>query len=182
MLTVARSRAAAMRARRRADRAVCARGARRLLHHDDRTPPAASRHDYRERHPIAIKEGERTVELFVGSKPRRALAGAARRRARLRAELEARSDRRHHHRSCRPARANERAAADALQEVRVDPRAAGVPQQRHRRRGPTGRRAAKLATLRLNYPLMIAEAGPCGLWPDDLGPSYDREHFENRQY
>ena len=29
---------------------------------------------------------------------------------------------------------------------------------------------------------MAAEAGPCGLWPDDLGPSYDRKHFENRQY
>jgi pilus assembly protein CpaD len=29
---------------------------------------------------------------------------------------------------------------------------------------------------------MVAEAGPCGLWPDDLGPSYDTKHFENRQY
>jgi pilus assembly protein CpaD len=27
-----------------------------------------------------------------------------------------------------------------------------------------------------------AEAGPCGLWPQDLGPTYDREHWENRQY
>ena len=38
------------------------------------------------------------------------------------------------------------------------------------------------ATLRLHYPLMVAAAGPCGLWPDDLGPSYDTKHFENRQY
>ena len=29
---------------------------------------------------------------------------------------------------------------------------------------------------------MVAEAGPCGLWPDDLGPSYDTKHFENQQY
>ena len=36
--------------------------------------------------------------------------------------------------------------------------------------------------MRLNYPLMVAEAGPCGLWPDDLGPSYDTKHFENKQY
>ena len=42
--------------------------------------------------------------------------------------------------------------------------------------------AEKFATLRLNYPLMVADAGPCGLWPDDLGPSYDTKHFENRQY
>jgi pilus assembly protein CpaD len=38
------------------------------------------------------------------------------------------------------------------------------------------------ATLRLHYPLMVATAGPCGLWPDDLGPSYDTKHFENVQY
>ena len=36
--------------------------------------------------------------------------------------------------------------------------------------------------MRLNYPLTVAEAGPCGLWPDDLGPSNDAKHFENRQY
>jgi len=29
---------------------------------------------------------------------------------------------------------------------------------------------------------MAAEVGPCGLWPRDLGPTYDREHYENRQY
>ncbi len=38
------------------------------------------------------------------------------------------------------------------------------------------------AALRLHYPLMVADAGPCGLWPDDLGPSYDAKHFENKQY
>ena len=29
---------------------------------------------------------------------------------------------------------------------------------------------------------MKAVAGPCGLWPDDLGPSYDEKHYENREY
>ena len=28
----------------------------------------------------------------------------------------------------------------------------------------------------------MADAGPCGLWPQDLGPTYDREHYENREY
>ena len=28
----------------------------------------------------------------------------------------------------------------------------------------------------------VAEAGPCGQWPDDLGPSNDPSHFENRPY
>ena len=40
-----------------------------------------------------------------------------------------------------------------------------------RRYRPTA--AIKLATVRLAYPKMIAEAGPCGLWPKDLGPSFD---------
>ena len=29
---------------------------------------------------------------------------------------------------------------------------------------------------------MTAEAGPCGEWPYDLGPTYHREHNENVQY
>jgi pilus assembly protein CpaD len=39
-----------------------------------------------------------------------------------------------------------------------------------------------VAALRLSYPEVAAHAGPCGLWPDDLGPSYDTKHFENRPY
>jgi pilus assembly protein CpaD len=40
----------------------------------------------------------------------------------------------------------------------------------------------KLATLKLNYPTTVAEAGPCGLWPYDLGPTASREHNENIEY
>jgi pilus assembly protein CpaD len=39
-----------------------------------------------------------------------------------------------------------------------------------------------VAALRLSYPQVAAEAGPCGLWPDDLGPTHERRHFENRPY
>ena len=70
----------------------------------------------------------RTVELFIGINRGGLDAGAARRRARLRAELAARSDRRHHHRLAGRQR-NERAAADALREVRSILAAAGVPPQ-----------------------------------------------------
>ena len=49
--------------------------------------PAAS--DYRLRHPIAIKEGARTVELFIGSNRGGLTGDAARRRARLCADLAA---------------------------------------------------------------------------------------------
>jgi pilus assembly protein CpaD len=40
----------------------------------------------------------------------------------------------------------------------------------------------RLATLKLHYPKILAQAGPCGLWPHDLGPSLQRESFENREY
>ncbi len=69
-----------------------------------------------------------------------------------------------------------------LPEVRSLLSAAGVPPQAvavrpHRTSDPT-----KLATLRLHYPRVHADAGPCGMWPQDLGPTYDREHYENREY
>jgi pilus assembly protein CpaD len=40
----------------------------------------------------------------------------------------------------------------------------------------------RLATVRVVYPKMVAEAGPCGLWPHDIGPSLDGADFENREY
>ena len=77
--------------------------------------------------------------------------------------------------------ANERAANDTLKEALSIIAQAGVPSSGIGIRPyHPGRRATR--PLRLNYPLMVAEAGPCGLWPDDLGPSYDRKHFENQQY
>ena len=33
----------------------------------------------------------------------------------------------------------------------------------------------RLGTIRVNYPRMTAETGPCGLWPDDIGPTYRRD-------
>ena len=41
----------------------------------------------------------------------------------------------------------------------------------------------QLATVRLSYPRISATAGPCGLWPEDLGPSIkDRGYIENKPY
>ena len=40
-----------------------------------------------------------------------------------------------------------------------------------------------LPTIRLSYPKISAVAGPCGLWPEDLGPSIlNNGYNENRQY
>ena len=40
-----------------------------------------------------------------------------------------------------------------------------------------------MAAIRLNYPKISAVAGPCGLWPEDLGPSVNNKgYFENKPY
>ena len=40
-----------------------------------------------------------------------------------------------------------------------------------------------MAAIRLNYPKMSAVAGPCGLWPDDIGPSiHNKGYFDNKPY
>ena len=39
------------------------------------------------------------------------------------------------------------------------------------------------ATIRFSYPKISAVAGPCGLWPEDLGPSiHDYGYNENKPY
>jgi pilus assembly protein CpaD len=40
-----------------------------------------------------------------------------------------------------------------------------------------------LATIRLNYPKISAVAGPCGLWPEDLGPAISNKgYLDNKDY
>jgi pilus assembly protein CpaD len=76
---------------------------------------------------------------------------------------------------------NERAARDSLKEALSIIAAAGIPNHGIGIR-PYRSDGDKLATLRFNYPLMKGEVGPCGRWPDDLGPGIDPSHLENRQY
>ena len=39
-----------------------------------------------------------------------------------------------------------------------------------------------MGTIRVSYARMTAETGPCGLWPDDVGPTLERAHLDNRDY
>jgi pilus assembly protein CpaD len=137
--------------------------------------------DYRHRHPIAIKEAERTLEVFVGT--RRAgltpvqrgdvygFAGDWRREATGGVIIDV------------PAGTpNARAAADATRDIRAILTGAGVPSHVIETRGYRPRDPSLLATVRLNYPKMRAEAGPCGLWPDDLGPTLNPGYNNNEPY
>jgi pilus assembly protein CpaD len=137
--------------------------------------------DYRLRHNIAIKEGPRTVELFIGSSRGGlngnqradvlAFANSWRREATGGILIDLPAGTR-----------NAPAAAEALHEVRSILLAAGVPPSAVAVHPYHPLDPSRLATLKLNYPTLLAEAGPCGLWPHDLGPTIDREHNENAEY
>jgi pilus assembly protein CpaD len=146
-----------------------------------REPVMPADFDYRLRHNIAITEGPRTVELFIGSSrgglngEQRAdvlaFANNWRREATGGILIDLPSGTR-----------NAVAAANATHEVRAILSAAGVPPSAVGVRPYRPADPGKLATLKLHYPTLVAQAGPCGLWPDDLGPTVDREHNENVQY
>jgi pilus assembly protein CpaD len=137
--------------------------------------------DYRNRHPIVIKETPRTVELFIGER-RGALTGAQRAEVLSFANEWRRESSGGVIIDLPTGTNNAAAAASALQEVRSILSAAGVPPQSVEVRPHRVSDPRKLATLRLNYPRIAADAGPCGLWPKDLGPTYEREYFENGEY
>ena len=137
--------------------------------------------DYRARHPIAIKEQDRTLTLFVG-------AGRGGLTPMQRAEVMAfaqswKRDATGGVVIDRPTGSpNERAAHDTLKQVLSIMTAAGVPSHGIGIK-PYRAEADKAATLRIKYPQMTAQTtAPCGLWPADLGPSNDMKHFDNQPY
>ena len=136
--------------------------------------------DYRHRHAITIKEGPRTVDLFIGDK-RGTLTGAQRAEV-LAFAHEWRRDATGGILLDVPAGAGVGSVATAVNEIRSILSASGVPPEAVGIRERRLSRSSKLTTLRLHYPRVTADAGPCGFWPEDLGPTYDREHSENRQY
>jgi len=137
--------------------------------------------DYRERHPITLQEGTRTVDLFIGSS-RGDLNPAQR------ADVLALAQRWKHEASggiiidVPAGTANARAAADATHEITSILTSAGVPAQGLLVRSYRPVNPNRLAAVRLTYPLITAKAGPCGLWPHDLGPADVAEYEQNRQY
>jgi pilus assembly protein CpaD len=137
--------------------------------------------DYRQRHPIVLREAPRTVELFIGN--RRGSLNGMQRAEVLAFAHEWRREATGGILIDVPSNApNAGASASALREVRSILTGAGVPPASIAARPHSPRDPRKLATLRLHYPKVTAEAGPCGLWPYDLGPTYHREHLENRSF
>jgi len=79
--------------------------------------------------------------------------------------------------------ANARAAAATYREIRAVLAAGGVPSNAVVLRQYQPEDPGVLPTIKLSYPKIAATAGPCGLWPEDLGPNLqDTGYTENRPY
>jgi len=151
-------------------------------HTDEVVATASVPDDYRQRHPIAIQEANRSIVLFVGQ----ARGGLS---AEQRADVTGLAQIWLHEGTgaivadVPVGTPNARAAAEAFREAHAMLAAAGVPPRGitvHHYRPDDPR---QLATVRLNYPRIAAVAGPCGLWPEDLGPSIkDKGYYENKPY
>ncbi len=146
-----------------------------------REPAEMVPNDYRQRHPITLQEGHRTVEVFVGSS-RGGLTPAQRADVLAFANVWKREATGGVVIDVPSGTPNARAAADSLHEIESILAAAGVPSQSIAVRPYRPVNPARLATIRLTYPRITADAGPCGLWPHDLGPSDVEESHLNREY
>jgi pilus assembly protein CpaD len=136
---------------------------------------------YRERHPIAIVEKDRTLNIFVGS-GRSGLTPAQRADV-LDFAQTWRGEGTSRFVIDQPTGAsNARAAAIALREIRSILAASGVPPQAVKVQSYRVDDRNTLAVIRVNYPHIAAHAGPCGQWPDNLGPGDDPNHIENIDY
>ena len=150
--------------------------------HADDAVTASIPEDYRLRHPIAIQEADQSIVIFVGqargglsAEQRADVLGLAKTwlhegSGAITADLPVDTP-------------NARAAADSFREIRALLAAAGVPARGIIVRNYHPEDPRQLATIRLNYPKISAAAGPCGLWPEDLGSSIkNKSYYENKQY
>src|SRR5215210_2094059 len=152
------------------------------MHTDKPVATASAPDDYRLRHPIAIQEADQSVVIFVGqgrgglSAPQRTdVIGLAQSwlhegTGAINADLPVDTP-------------NARMAADTLREIQALLVSVGVPPRGLlvRRYHPDDPR--HMAAIRLSYPKISATAGPCGTWPEDLGPSIkNKGYYENKSY
>jgi pilus assembly protein CpaD len=136
--------------------------------------------DYRERHPITLKEGNRSVAVFLG-RNRGGLSPSQRADVLSFAQQWRREATSGIIVDIPKGGPTDHAAADSMREIHSIFAASGVPRNAVyvRNYKPS---ADSLASIKLNYSKLTASAGPCGLWPEDLGPSADAGWERNQPY
>ncbi|HEX3708308.1 MAG TPA: CpaD family pilus assembly protein [Pseudolabrys sp.] len=136
--------------------------------------------DYRERHPITLNDGRHTVEVFLGQN-RGGLTPSQR------ADVLSFAQQWKHEATSGivmdipKGGPTDRAAADSMREIHSIFAASGVPRRavyvRDYHPSPSS-----LASIKIHYSKLTAQAGPCGVWPEDLGPSAKGNYGENQPY
>jgi len=138
--------------------------------------------DVRLRHPIAIQEADRSIVVFVG-RGRGGLSGAQRADVANLGQTWMREGTGVITIDVPVSTPNARAAEDSLREIKSTLAAVGVPPRAATVRQYRPEDPRHMAAIRLAYPKISAVAGPCGLWPEDLGPSiHNKGYFDNKQY
>lgn len=138
--------------------------------------------DYKQRHPIAIEEQNRSIVVFVGH-ARGGLTASQRADVMGLASTWLREGTGAIHIDVPSGTPNARPVAETMREIQAMLAAAGIPP-----RGVTARPYQPedkrfLPPIRLTYSKIAAVAGPCGLWPEDIGPSIkNKSWFENKDY
>jgi pilus assembly protein CpaD len=151
-------------------------------HTGDVATTASVPDDYHMRHPITVEEANHSIVVFVGrgrgglsASQRTDVAGLAQgwvqeATGAITADVPVDTP-------------NARAAADSFREIQVLLSAAGVPPRGIVVHNYHPQDPRQMPSIRLSYPKLAAVAGPCGLWPEDIGPSMkNKSWFENKQY
>jgi pilus assembly protein CpaD len=150
--------------------------------HTADTVTASIPDDYRLRHPIALQEADQSVVIFVGH-ARAALSASQRADVWGLAQTWLREGTGPISADVPVDTPNAQAAAGSLREIQSLFAAAGVPPNDFVVRHYHPQDPRQMATIRLNYPRISATAGPCGVWPEDLGPSIkNKGYYENKPY
>lgn len=136
--------------------------------------------DFRLRHPITLKEGERSVEVFVG-RNRGGLTPIQRADVLAFAQVWRREATSGIIVDVPQGGATAHAASDSMREIHSIFAASGVPRSAVHVRNYRPSDSA-LTSIKINYSKIIAQAGPCGEWPSNLGPGLDAGYTENRPH
>ncbi len=138
--------------------------------------------DYRQRHPIVVQEADQTINVFVGN-------GRGGLSASQRADIVSLWRTWLHEGTgvividVPVHTPNARTAADSLREIRSLLAASGVPAHGVTVRNFRSPDPQLFAPIRVSYPRIKADAGPCGVWPEDIGPSIkNKSYLENTPY
>lgn len=148
----------------------------------DEVATASIPDDYKQRHPIAIEEQNRSIVVFVGH-ARGGLTAAQRADVMGLASTWMHEGTGAIHIDVPSGTPNARPAAESMHEIQAILAAAGVPPRGIIARPYQPEDKRFLPPIRLTYSKIAAVAGPCGLWPEDLGPSIkNKSWFENKDY